>query len=185
MSIMNPQLKGDTGYTDVPEDRIAIDASTMAIGDIVTGHSNSDNENAADIALLRDSLAAGSAKELTLPPPQFVSFFTRINVVCTSASAGAVDRVRAPVSGGSRADVVRFRYTCESTIYGCDKMFTIPTARRTHELTCTVVSYEAGQEYQRKQALYTLTCSAPGCTSTFLNAKYRYDHIRRFHGKGV
>ena len=179
--MIGPQPKEGTGYDDVPEDSITIDASTMAIGDIVMGHNNDDNEKAVDIALLCDPLDNGLAKELTLPPQQFVAFFAQINVVRSSSSNGG--RIPFPVTGGSRAEPVRFRYPCKNAIHGCEKTSTTNQGKVDHELVCTLVSYEAGQEHRRKQAMRTLVCTMPGCTETFPSKDALYLHGRHLHGR--
>ena len=181
LSMIDPQLREGTGYDEAPEDNIAIEASTMTIGDMVTGHSNNDNENAADIALLCDPLDEGLAKELTLPPQQFVGFFAQINLARSSRSNGG--RIPFPVIGGSRAEPVRFTWPCKNAIHGCEKRSTTPGMIADHERVCPLVSYEAAQEHRRKQAMRTLECTLPDCTKTFPTKEALYLHVRHLHGR--
>ena len=81
INFIDPRLRGDTG-----DDGVAINASTMVIGNIVTGHKNKTEQNAVDIALPCDQLDDILSKELILPTQQFVAFFARINLVLSSYS---------------------------------------------------------------------------------------------------
>ena len=149
------------------------------------GRNDDNSQDAAHIALLCDSQDEGLSPELTLPCPQFVSFFARINVVLSLSTVGGRNYIRAPVIGGSRADPVRFSYACKNAIYGCQKTFNVPPAKERHEQICTLISDEAVQEHQRKQALYTWPCTEPGCTKRFRDREQRSHHIRYNHGNGA
>ena len=177
---IDPRLRRSTGGLDVSSEDEPIKYSTVIIGDAVLGQTDDQSFNVALSCDLLDDSPSPATEDLVVPTFEFINKFSQINIV---RSWKSLDKTGYLVTGGSRSEPTRFRYTCKNAIYGCVAGAFTTLDKSNHERICTLTSEEAHQEHLRKQQLATFQCTWEGCLKSFKSKVALTSHVWHAHKK--